>query len=421
MLRVKNYAEFLDKIPDAFKVRNRESFSIDNVGDLFNSELTPGTWEPDQKRSGIVVPFPRPSNIFLSLFNSIPSDHSKLTYMRQTKRDSFADEIVFPETSGNDVVSIVDATRLATFTGDNVPKFISNSQLGTFSTIVLANGDEYRIDSVEGADDANQVVKVHVSDSEDITNQNYSIRSRLTIQPKASGALAGRPTFNYSPDEAKHISIPAVIPVHQETFEDSPMLRGLIDSELRSVVMEVLQNQAVSGDGNAPNMLGVLNNTGITTVGALTGSAIAKTDTFSKVDDLIISERARIEKGDYGLPNGVLFNTGFNSYFDKELVGGSANKRSPFMGYRPGGRRHIFGLPVFSSNVMPGNIAAVVGDFRRVIFAYRKSMTIDVSISNRDDFENLVVSVRAHVRGVIGVLQPKAISKIQWAGVNLNA
>ena len=89
------------------------------------------------------------------------------------------------------------------------------------------------------------------------------------------------------------------------------------------------------------------------------------------------------------------------------------------MQYGNRGRRMAYGLPVYTSSVLPNNIAAYTGDFTKAVVAYRRSVRIDVSVSNRDEFEDLIVSIRASVRGVLGVPQPKAIAKIPWTGAAL--
>ena len=398
MLKVKNYSEFLDSVHSALSTRNKQTFLIDDIGDIFNAELTQQTWVPEELRSTIIESFPRNRLNFLNLFRVIPSSQSKLVSMRQTERSFTTTDIVVPETSGGNTVAIAKNGTL-TFAGD-VPEFVSRDDLGTFSTLYI-DGTGYKIVSVTGANDAAQVVKVAAITTA-VAASNYSIQSELhKVQPRAYGARAGTPQFAYTPESVPHISIPAVIPVHQETFEDTPLLRGLINTELTSIVVESFQEQVLAGNGTAPNMRGLINYDGI--------KEYTRSEQFyTGATNLLSDFRQELETSKIGPLNGILFNANMIKQANESIE----NEDLPLGLLRyEGGVLRAYGYPVRFTNAFPDSLMAIAGNFNKAVVAYRQQATIDVAASNRDEFEEMIVSVRINLRGVLGVQRIEAFAK----------
>jgi HK97 family phage major capsid protein len=60
-------------------------------------------------------------------------------------------------------------------------------------------------------------------------------------------------------------SIGSSIPVTDEQLEDVEGIQSYLDQRLGSAVRQRLDNQILNGDGNAPNLTGILNKAGIQT------------------------------------------------------------------------------------------------------------------------------------------------------------
>jgi HK97 family phage major capsid protein len=89
-----------------------------------------------------------------------------------------------------------------------------------------------------------------------------------------TGTSGAKPemTLTYATQLSPVRTIAQWIPITNRMLQDAPALRGIIDSRLMTGLNLTLESQIISGDGTGENLLGLLNNTAINTIGRGTNS-----------------------------------------------------------------------------------------------------------------------------------------------------
>lgn len=97
----------------------------------------------------------------------------------------------------------------------------------------------------------------------------------VALEGGASAVAEGTPKpeveLRWTEDEAPTRKIAAWVPVTNEIIEDAPMLRGYIDQRLAYLVLLREEVQLLRGDGNSPNIKGVLSFSDVQSQTAITG------------------------------------------------------------------------------------------------------------------------------------------------------
>lgn len=312
--------------------------------------------------------------------------------------------------------SIVNRNRAAiaangrvTFTGRDIPGFVSNADLKV-GTLIRIAGNDYKVDAIDGATDAAQ--EVDVDHNAAVAADFYSVRNELDeVRPYTEkSGMAGQPEFKFQEESEKVISIPAYLEVPLEVFEDTPMLEALLQNELRSIAMEVLQNQVISGDGNAPNMVGLNNWPNL--------GSLAETNNVSAIlQDRIPEAWEVIQKANVGIPTGIILHASLIQELIKLF---NVNNATPnVLSYDARGNPMLYGRHVVFTSAIPSDRAGYVADFRQGLVAYRKRATIEVSRSHSDNFGKVIVTIRIWLRAVLFIQRAKAFQIIPWSGAAL--
>lgn len=195
-------------------------------------------------------------------------------------------------------------------------------------------------------------------------------------------------------------TIAHLMPITRRAAADAPQVRALIDQFLLYGLNEEVEDQILNGDGNSPNLEGILQNNDISTVGS------AGTDLDAIVDAI------RTIRADRRNPNGLVvhpndwYSTGFLLAKDstgRYILGDPRASIDQL--------NTLWGLRVVVTPAMTEN-TALVGDFRQCVVADRMQNAIYVTDSHKDWFQRNLLAVLAETRLAVGVLDPDAFATV---------
>lgn len=203
-------------------------------------------------------------------------------------------------------------------------------------------------------------------------------------------------TMEFTPAEARVRKIAAWVQVTEEAFADAPTLRSYVDSRLAYMVLVEEEDQLINGNGTAPNISGILDQTGLQTQTAVT-------------DDLAATiglAAAKVENVD-GFIDGVAINpitywTGVVERHSSQMDGGATDSGIPFADAPPG----IWGVPVVRTRSLTTN-KAIVGNWQQGATVFDRMQT---TIKSTDSHASLFISntlvVLAEKREALAVWRP---------------
>lgn len=190
------------------------------------------------------------------------------------------------------------------------------------------------------------------------------------------------------------------IPITKRAAADAPQVRTLVDNFLRYGLNEELEDQMLTGNGSGENFTGILNTSGISTVGS------AGTDLDAIVDAI------KTIRADRRRPTAVVmhpndwYSTGFLLAKDSQgryLVGDPRASVEQL--------NTLWGLQVVVSEAMTEN-TALVGDFRQAVLWEREGVSLMVSDQHADFFTRNLLAILAEMRAAFGVLDPDAFCTV---------
>ena len=223
-----------------------------------------------------------------------------------------------------------------------------------------------------------------------------------------TGALENAAGSGTKPESAMTLAVVStpvetiahLIPITRRAAADAPQVRALVDAFLLEGLAEEEEDQILNGDGTSPNLDGILNTSGISTVGS------AGTDLDAIVDAI------RTIRGNRRRPTALVINpndwysTGFLLAKDSAgnyLVGDPRASLDQL--------NSLWGLQVVVTEAMTEN-TALVGDFRQAVVADRQQSAIYVTDSHKDWFGRNLLAVLAEERLALGVLDPEAFCTV---------
>lgn len=191
------------------------------------------------------------------------------------------------------------------------------------------------------------------------------------------------------------------IPITKRAASDAPQVRTLVDNFLRYGLNEELEDQILSGSGSGENFTGILNTSGISTVGS------AGTDL-----DAIVDAIKTVRHTGRRRPTAVVFHPN-DWYSTGFLLAKDGDQR-----YLVGDPRasvdqlnQLWGLQVVVSDAMTEN-TALVGDFRQAVLWEREGVSLMVSDQHADFFTRNLLAILAEMRAAFGVLDPQAFCTV---------
>ena len=204
--------------------------------------------------------------------------------------------------------------------------------------------------------------------------------------------------------------IAAFIKESDEMIEDLPFLASSINGRLLYQLGLFEENQLLNGNGTGTNVKGLLNRTGIQTLGAGADPKAGNADTLFKAmtavqtgsgldaDGIVINpvdyQALRLSKDG----NGQYFGGGF---FAGQYGNGGITEQPPLWGLRT----------VVTPAIAAGTV--LVGAFQQSSTLYRKGgVRVESTNSEGNDFTNNKVTIRAEERIALAVRQPAGLVKV---------
>jgi HK97 family phage major capsid protein len=215
----------------------------------------------------------------------------------------------------------------------------------------------------------------------------------------AEGAAKPEATWDLSEVDAQVRKIAVITKVTDELFADYQQIRSYINERLPFMVRQREEFQLLSGDGVAPNILGVL-----ATPGILTQARGADTNI-----DAIYKGITKVRTEGFFEPDAIVIDpTNWTPIrLAKETTGGYiyAHPAIP-------GPETLFGKRVVVTANMTDN-TALVGAFRvgGTVF-YREGLRVEATNSNEDVFEKNLITIRAEQRETLVIWRPKAFATV---------
>jgi len=192
------------------------------------------------------------------------------------------------------------------------------------------------------------------------------------------------------------------LPVTEELLDDAPALRAYIDSRLRAGVLLTEDDQLLNGDGVSPNLLGLMNRTGL-------AAAVARgTDTNA---DAIAKQLGAIAAATNLVPTGIIMHptNWLSTLLGKDSTGqyiGGA--QGPFgVAQVPS----LWGRPVAVTNTIALGTALVVCQIAAMVLR-RSPLTVAATNSHQDFFVKNLIAIRAEQRETLAVMIPAAFGKV---------
>ena len=194
------------------------------------------------------------------------------------------------------------------------------------------------------------------------------------------------------------------IPITNQTLADAPQIAGLIENQLLQHLQLALETQVISGTGAPPNLLGMLTNTGIGTIGLGAGSG--------SVLDAIYHAMTIVMATGLSNPTASVWNP-----LDFEAVRlARENAATGTLGaYLMGppnttGPTTLWGRPAITAIGMPVD-TALVADFTQMMLFDREQGAIRTGTIN-DQFIRNMQTILAELRAAFALFRPTAVCRV---------
>jgi HK97 family phage major capsid protein len=189
----------------------------------------------------------------------------------------------------------------------------------------------------------------------------------------------------------------------RQVLADVPELASVLSSRLQYKVQRRLEQQILIGDGVGQNLLGLLNQTGIGSVGP---------DPAIPLSDLLLKGKTATLMAD-AVPNGIVLHPYTHEALLTEKT--STGERLDSDGAFSSDGQVLWDLPIIDSKVIP-QTSALVGDFSLACsLLIREGVNLRISDADQDDFVRNRVTLLAEMRAALPVWQPAALTEVLLA------
>jgi HK97 family phage major capsid protein len=213
--------------------------------------------------------------------------------------------------------------------------------------------------------------------------------------------------------------VAAFFKITDEMLQDVAQAESFLSNRLIAQVQREEENESLNGTGY-PALAGILARTGLqTAISAGTTGTIANPMLLAEA---IFQQRTAIRVTAFVEPDAVIMNPTDWQYIQLAKDG---NKQyyagGPFSGaYGNGGYSNVaalWGLKVVTTPRIASGTALVGGFQECGQFFRRQGVTVEMTNSNVDDFQNNLITVRAESRSALAVYRPGGFGKvtITWA------
>lgn len=195
------------------------------------------------------------------------------------------------------------------------------------------------------------------------------------------------------------------VPVTNQMLSDSPAVQSLIENQLLTHLALALETQLISGNGTAPNLLGILSNPNILTTGLGAGSGSAADAVYHAMTAVMVTGLSN--------PTASVWNP-----VDFEAVRLSRETGASGGAYLMGppsvaGPTTLWGRPVVLSIGTPVD-TVVVADFTQMTLYDREQSAIRTGTIN-DQFIRNMQTLLAELRAAFALFRPTAVCRVTGA------
>ena len=188
------------------------------------------------------------------------------------------------------------------------------------------------------------------------------------------------------------------IPITNQELEDIPGIRDIVDQELIAMLKLAEETAILNGDGISPNLVGILNKTGVQT------QAKGADDLFTAAMKAFTLIR---HTGFADVSGGVMHPNDWLAYVTAQDTTGRFIYGNPADAVV----QRVWGVPVVVTTAMTEN-TALFGDFAMYARLWRKGgIRVEVGLVN-DDFIKNQQSIRCEERAALQIRRPAAFATL---------
>lgn len=185
-----------------------------------------------------------------------------------------------------------------------------------------------------------------------------------------------------------------------QILDDAPRLRTFVNTRMRQLLELELEDQVLTGDGTGSNLDGILPN-----ASSYDSNLETVVDGTTTDIDRIAVSILQVQRNNFP-PTAIMLSplNWWGIQLEKDSDG-------EYQFVNPQGQTspRLWGLPVVSTNAMPEG-EALVGNMEVGVTYYdRMETALELSTENATDFQDLLVTIRAYVRGGVVVDQANAV------------
>ena len=246
-------------------------------------------------------------------------------------------------------------------------------------TIPINGPVEYVQDQSPLADFANKAVEV----------------AETSAKPQAGPTLA---VISESP-----AVIAAWVNITRQIAADAPQLQAYLDSRLRYTLKRRADGQVINGDGNSPNLSGLLDRSGILTEAP--GGSEARAVTIRKGITTMEENES--------VPEIIVLNPGDHELFDLLNVSSAGLHATPDLTAPPSGT--AWGLRVVKSNAIASGTAMLIDPMALAVLD-RQQPTAYTTDSHGTNFTSNILTLLLELRLGLALFDPDGVLKVTFNG-----
>lgn len=198
-----------------------------------------------------------------------------------------------------------------------------------------------------------------------------------------------------------------------EMFEDAPAFESYLQNRMIFGIQRVEEIQLLNGNGTAPNLLGIMNRSGLATT-VVTSATLTAVKAIEGIYNQITALRAV----SFVEPDAIVIHpTDWQTIRLGKDGQGQYYAGGPFTGAYgniavPSNQQQLWGLKVDVTTAVPQG-TVLVGGFQESGQVFRRhGISIEMTNSNVDDFVNNLITVRAEERLALAVYRPAGFGKV---------
>ena len=213
------------------------------------------------------------------------------------------------------------------------------------------------------------------------------------------------PTLAVVPETIPTVAVWANIT--RQTAADVPQVMGYLDTRLRYSLRRRVDKQAIGGDGVSPNILGLLNRTGI----------VAYAPGVAEARYLSIRRGIRLLEDVEAVPEIIVLNPADAELFDISNHATAGLHANPDQqgGLATGGTRTAWGLQQVRSTAVAAGTAMLV-DPMAVAILDRQQVAAYMTDSHASNFTSNILTLLLETRVGLALFDPKGVCKITFNG-----